>query len=52
MGHSLEWINELLHAEERLNTRHTLRLFQAVATIMDGEACVEMQQRLIDQINL
>jgi hypothetical protein len=48
MNHSLEWIFELMQASSRLQARQNLQLAQAVATIMDGSAWSDMQQRLLD----
>jgi hypothetical protein len=50
MEHSYEWINEILLAENRLNARSSLRLSQAVSTIMDGAAWSEMQYRLTEEV--
>ncbi len=48
MGHSLEWIEELTRAGDRLDARHTLRLAQAVCSMMDEGAWGDTQRRLID----
>lgn len=51
LEHSLEWIVEIISAYHRNHADEVLRLAQAISTIFDSNDWMEMQAKLIDQIN-